>query len=83
MDKVALMAERFRTAEQKRSGIDPIAEEINRSLETAYEVQEASVAFWLKGGRKQVGWKIGLTSEAPRTQMQATEPMFGALFADM
>ena len=83
MDSVRLIAERIRKAEEKRSLIEPIAEEINWSLETAYEVQEANVAAWIKAGRRQVGWKIGLTSEAARAQMKATEPMFGALFADM
>lgn len=83
MNNAAFLAEQYRNAEQLRSGIEPIAEEINRSLECAYSIQEANVAFWRAGGRKQVGWKIGLTSEAARTQMDATEPMFGALFADM
>lgn len=83
MDNVKLFAERVRKAEEKRSVIEPIAQEINWSLETAYEVQEANVAAWTKVGRRQIGWKIGLTSEAARTQMKATEPMFGALFADM
>lgn len=83
MNRAALFAKRFRMAEQERSAIAPIAEEINCSLETVYQIQEANVAFWLKEGREQVGWKIGLTSQTARTQMKVPEPMLGVLFADM
>lgn len=83
MSDVAFFAEKFRTAELERSVIEPIAKEIDHSLEIAYEIQETNVAFWRRDGREQVGWKIGLTSEAARAQMKATEPMLGALFADM
>lgn len=83
MVDVRQLAQRFRHAEETGSPVDPVTADINRSIDIAYDIQEANVAAWLADGRRQTGWKIGLTSGAARQQMQATEPMLGALFADM
>lgn len=52
-------------------------------VQAAYEVQRAQQAEWLGAGRRPVGAKIGLTSEAVQQQLGVTEPDTGLLLADM
>lgn len=53
------------------------------TLADAYGVQDALVARKIAGGRKQVGWKIGLTSRAMQAALQIETPDSGVLFDDM
>lgn len=49
------------------------------SRDAAYGIQEAQMDARLKDGEKQVGWKMGLTSEAKRRQMNLDSPLYGFL----
>ncbi len=51
----------------------------NLSLDDAYAVQEAGVRLRLHDGERQVGLKMGLTSEAKRKQMSLDSPVYGVL----
>jgi len=53
------------------------------SLSDAYAVQDALVALKIKAGRRQIGWKIGLTSRAMQQALQIETPDSGVLFDDM
>jgi 2-oxo-3-hexenedioate decarboxylase len=49
------------------------------SLEQAYLIMDAGVALRQARGERQVGLKMGLTSEAKRTQMGLGAPIYGVL----
>lgn len=51
------------------------------TLAEAYDVQRELVSLHLQAGRRQVGWKIGLTSRALQEQLGVSEPCRGAIFA--
>jgi 2-oxo-3-hexenedioate decarboxylase len=46
---------------------------------SAYAIQEAQQKTRLQAGETQVGWKMGLTSEAKRRQMNLDSPLYGFL----
>lgn len=45
----------------------------------AYSIQEAQLRFRKAAGECQVGWKMGLTSQAKREQMGLDSPLYGFL----
>jgi 2-oxo-3-hexenedioate decarboxylase len=49
------------------------------SLSDAYKIQEAGVDIRISRGEKQIGMKMGLTSEAKRKQMNLPSPIYGVL----
>lgn len=53
------------------------------TLDDAYAVQAAWVARKLAAGRRQIGWKIGLTSRAMQQALGIDTPDSGVLFDDM
>lgn len=64
----------------KAKPIQQISREITSfSRENAYAVQELQLALRKKNGETQVGWKMGLTSEAKRKQMNLDSPLYGHL----
>lgn len=52
-------------------------------LEDAYAIQSAWVARKVSEGRRQIGWKIGLTSRAMQYALGIDTPDSGVLFDDM
>ena len=49
------------------------------SLPDSYRVQDAGIRFRLTRGERQIGLKMGLTSEAKRKQMNLSSPIYGVL----
>lgn len=49
----------------------------------AYSIQEMQMGYRIKTGEKQLGWKMGLTSEAKRKQMNLDSPLYGFLMDQM
>jgi 2-keto-4-pentenoate hydratase len=52
------------------------------SLDQAYRIQLGVVARRVALGEKQVGWKVGLTSEAIQRQFGFHQPVFGCLMEE-
>lgn len=60
--------------------IPQISKEITSfSRAEAYTIQELQMKTCLESGETQVGWKMGLTSEAKRRQMNLDSPLYGFL----
>lgn len=66
-----------KTVPPLRDGLDP-GDSIG-----AYAVQGINTRFWQAQGRRIVGHKAGLTSQAVQRQLGVDQPDFGVLFEDM
>jgi len=66
-----------KTVPPLRDGLDPL------DSAGAYAVQAINTRFWEASGRRIVGRKAGLTSEAVQKQLGVDQPDFGVLFDDM
>lgn len=77
------MARRLRDA--YRSGpIPPLRDGLDQTdIGGAYAIQQLNTQFWQDSGRRIVGRKIGLTSQAVQTQLGVDRPDYGVLFDDM
>lgn len=78
------VADRIWNARASGQAIGPVRDELPpQDIAAAYAVQRINVRRQLGAGRRQVGRKIGLTSEAVQKQLGVDQPDFGALFDDM
>ncbi len=53
------------------------------TMDEAYAIQDALVSRKFRDGRKQIGWKIGLTSKAMQRALNIDIPDSGVIFDDM
>lgn len=87
MDKnlIVELANYTHNAEREKREIIKITHELypDLSIEDAYLIQEELVSQKLEEGKKIVGPKMGITSEAKMKQMNVTDPIYGYVFDDM
>jgi 2-keto-4-pentenoate hydratase len=77
-------AELLRQAEQSGTPCVPVRELIGADdVAAAYTVQEINTRYHLDQGRRLVGRKIGITSQAVMDMLNVNQPDFGMLYADM
>lgn len=85
-------AKRLRQAQVTGQPCEPVRELIARaqaensssdSVAMAYAVQQHNTQSAREQGRRQVGFKVGLTSHSVQQQLGVDQPDFGVLFADM
>ncbi|MCC0017616.1 MAG: fumarylacetoacetate hydrolase family protein [Rhodobiaceae bacterium] len=82
-DRLIDAARRLRTA-YKNGAIPPLRDVLTPTdAQGAYAVQEINTEFWIAGGRRVIGRKVGLTAGAVQAQLGVDQPDFGVLFDDM
>jgi 2-oxo-3-hexenedioate decarboxylase len=63
--------------------IAQLSQTLEISRQDAYAMQEKQLSLRHAQGEKQIGWKMGLTSEAKRKQMNLDSPLYGFLTDQM
>ena len=66
-------------ARRDRVGCDPITSSVDLTIDDAYAIQHAGTALREERGEKVIGWKLGYTSLAMRSQMGIDQSNFGPL----
>lgn len=83
-ESVALLTDRIDAAQSSAQAIDKLTNDFPAmTVADGYAVQLELRRRWLAQGRRQVGWKAGLTSRAKMEQMGVYVPGIGFLMADM
>lgn len=84
-DLIVELANYTHNAEKEKREIVKITHEIypELTIEESYLVQEELVRQKLAEGKKIVGPKMGITSEAKMKQMDVDDPIYGYVFDDM
>jgi 2-keto-4-pentenoate hydratase len=78
------LSEHLAQAEIKRQGVEPVTSiDPEMTTEEAYQVQLATIEKKKAAGRRVVGKKIGLTSEAMQKLLGVDQPDYGHLLDDM
>jgi 2-keto-4-pentenoate hydratase len=82
-EAIAKGAARLREA-YKGTPIAPLRDVLAPTAgEPAYAIQRFNTRYWVREGRRIVGYKIGLTAEAVQRQLGVDRPDCGVLFDDM
>ncbi len=76
-------ADRLRQAYETGVACTPVRELLSGDMKAAYAVQALNRDYWLKAGRRAVGYKIALSNRAAQKAMNLSEPAYGILYADM
>lgn len=83
-DKIKAAAAALRQARATRTAIPRISEQFGiHGADEAYAVARCNSLLDIAEGRRVVGKKIGLTSQAVQQQLGVDQPDYGVLFADM
>jgi 2-keto-4-pentenoate hydratase len=83
-ENVRAAANALREARVSRRSIAPISSEYALTgVDAAYAVADINTQATIASGRRVVGKKIGLTSQAVQRQLEVDQPDFGVLFDDM
>lgn len=83
-DEIAAAATALDEAERTRRQIGLLSlRHPGTTLDDAYAIQDEWVKRKIAGGRKVIGWKIGLTSKAMQYALAIDTPDSGVLFDDM
>ena len=83
-DKIAATARALVAAERDGTQIGLVSlANPGMTMDDAYAIQSALMAQKLAGGRRVIGWKIGLTSKAMQYALGIDTPDSGVLFDDM
>lgn len=77
LETLATMLHEARTKAQSVPQLSKNGYELSRS--EAYQVQELQTGLRNRQDEKVIGWKMGLTSEAKRQQMNLDSPLYGVL----
>jgi 2-keto-4-pentenoate hydratase len=85
VDKTVIAAARkIREAYASGTPIPPLnADFAADDIATGYAIQDTNTKHWIADGRRLVGRKIGLTSQAVQSQLGVDQPDYGMLFSDM
>jgi len=82
--QVQALTDRVEAAQTGARAMPKLTEDFpGMTLGDGYAVQLALRDRWVRAGRRQVGWKAGLTSKAKMDQMGVRVPTVGFLLADM
>ncbi len=82
-EQIIEIAKMLRDAEESTSPCIPPAEKFELNDEIAYGVQKHNIDIKIKNGRRIIGRKVGLTSEAIQAWLGVDRPDFGTLMDDM
>jgi len=83
-EDIARLTDRIEAAQVNAKAIPKLTDDFpGMTLADGYAVQMELRRRWLAQGRRQTGWKAGLTSKAKMQQMGVNVPSIGFLLADM
>ncbi len=78
-DTIRDAANRLWKAQASKTPCAPLSEDFEVSPEDAYVIQKRNIARRVEFGANQVGWKVGLTSDAIQDWLGVDEPDYGTL----
>lgn len=79
---VQAFAARLQKARETATPVTPLSAEVGGlTMDDGYRVQRAQIEARTRSGERLAGWKVGLTSAAPRAELGIDEPIGGPIFA--